>query len=191
VVDPNPIVATGACPGCGVVLPGAGEPWDRRSTASEACRALYGEALGYEHAHLVPLGRWHQLLVDTYGAQHAGEQTPAITTAFGLIGLFLALEHDRPGSDIRDVHQMLANRYHEWPHFRPPRVPATMTVQDLVRPGTPNEYTETLNRWAQSVWTAWREEHPRVQELVNARLPRPGGWTPARRLDHGPGAIRH
>ena len=59
------IAPMGRCPGCGVELPDSAEPWDSRSLASEACHALYGEVAGFESQHIVELGRWHQLLVDT------------------------------------------------------------------------------------------------------------------------------
>src|SRR4051794_29210123 len=108
------------CPGCGVVLPGSAAPWDRRATASEACHALYGEVAGFESEHVVELGRWHQLLVDTYGAQHAGDQTPAIGVAFALIGLQLAIEDGWDGLRVRDAHQRLAAAYKTWPRFKAP-----------------------------------------------------------------------
>ncbi len=159
-----------ACPGCGVVLPGPSNSWHRRSTASWACHALYGEALGYEHENLVELGRWHQLLVDTYAAQHTGEGTAPITTAFALLGLYLTLEHDRSGNKVRDAHQLLASRYRDWPRFGTPRERASMTVQDLVLSATPDEYVDVLHRWARAVWRSWRDEHVRVAALASERL---------------------
>jgi len=164
-----------ACPGCGILLPGSGEPWHPRSTASEACHALYGEALGYEHLYLVEIGRWHQLLVDTYAAQHAGEPTAPIATAFALIGLYLTLELDRNGIEVREAHQLLASRYRDWPRFPTPRARAAMTVQDLVLTGSSGEFVEVLHQWARAVWTSWRDEHARVANLVRERLSRPDG----------------
>jgi hypothetical protein len=160
-----------ACPGCRVLLPGPGDPWHPRSTASEACHALYGEALGYEHLHLARVGRWHQLLVDTYAAQHAGDPTTRIATAFALIGLYLTLEHGWSGIEVRDAHQLLAGRYRDWPGFEAPRAPASITVQDLVLTGSPDEYVEVLHRWAQAVWASWEDQHDRVAALINERLP--------------------
>ncbi len=165
------ILPMAACQGCGVVLPGSGDPWDPRSTASEACHALYGEVLGYEHEHLAELGGWHQLLVDTYGAQHVGPRSPAITGAFGLIGLYLTLERGWTGLRVRAAHQALAARYRDWPLLGRPPEAASMTVQDLAFAGTPAEYVEVLHDWAGTVWASWRREHPRIAELVRERLP--------------------
>jgi hypothetical protein len=165
------VVPMSACPGCGVVLPGPSEAWSARSTASTACHMLYGEALGYEHAHVVQLGRWHQLLVDTYAAQHVGDETAPITTAFSLVGLYLTLEHGNSGVEVRDAHQLLARRHRDWPSFAIPAEQAAVTVQDLVLTGTPDEYVEVLHSWAGAVWWRWRDEHSRVAALVTERLP--------------------
>jgi len=100
----------GRCPGCNVELPGSAEPWDPRSLASEACHELYGEVVGFESQHLVELGPWHQLLVDVYAAQHAGERTPPIGTAFALIGLHLSIEDGWGGLPVRDAHRRGAGR---------------------------------------------------------------------------------
>ncbi len=171
VMTGDAIVPMAACPGCGIVLPGSSEPWNRRSTASLACHELYGEVLAYEYQHLAELGRWHQLLVDTYAAQHAGDQTAAITTAFALIGLDLALDHGWTGIEVRDAHQLLAGRYRDWPRFRAPRARAEKTVQDLALAATPREYVEVLDRWARAVWRSWRDMQPHVVELARERLP--------------------
>ena len=159
-----------ACPGCGVELPGSGEPWSPRSTASSACHDLYGEILGYEYEHLAVLGRWHQLLVDTYAAQHTGDRTAPITTAFALIGLDLALEHGWSGIEVRDAHQLLARSYRDWPRFPRPAAPGEMTVQDLALAATTTDYAEVLGRWARAAWASWSDAHGRIDELVHERL---------------------
>jgi hypothetical protein len=138
--------------------------------ASEACHQLYGEVDGYESQHRVALGRWHQLLVDAYAAQHAGDRTPPIGTAFALIGLKLALEDGWDGLRVRDAHQQLANRYREWPRFPLPADRGTVTVLDLALASSPAEHVELLRSWAASVWNAWHAAHSDVATLVHERL---------------------
>lgn len=159
------------CPGCGAVLPGPPTSSDRRSAASDACRAVQAEVAGYELGHLAELGQWHQLLVDTYGAQHPSDSGPAIGTAFALIGLQLALEDDRSGLEVRDAHQLLANRYRDWPRFPAPAARGALTVVDLALADEPSSYVELLHRWAGEVWLAWAEQHAAVAELIRHRLP--------------------
>jgi hypothetical protein len=169
----------GRCPGCGVELPGSAQPRDPRSLASEACHALYGEVAGFESRYIVELGRWHQLLVDTYAAQHAGERTPRIGTAFALIGLHLALEAGWNGLAVRDAHQDLARRYRAWPAFPPTERRGALTVLDLALASTPEEHVERLRAWATDVWAAWAHSHAAVAALIAERLPpdrrRPAG----------------
>jgi hypothetical protein len=164
-------VSMGRCPGCGVELPGSAAAWDRRSLPSEACHALYGEVAGYESQHLAELGRWHQLLVDTYAAQHAGPETPTIGTAFALIGLQLTLEAGWDGLAVRDAHQALAKHHRDWPRFEPPTDRGSLTVMDLALAGEPSEYVERLRAWAADVWRAWMSSHDAVAALIGDRLP--------------------
>ena len=159
------------CRGCCVELPGSADPWDPRSLASEACHALYGEVAGFESQHVVELGRWHQLLVDAYAAQHAGERTPRIGTAFALIGLHLALEAGWDGLAVRDAHQDLARRYPAWPAFPAPERRGALTILDLALASTPEEHVERLRAWAADVWQAWADSHAAVAALIAERLP--------------------
>ncbi len=112
-------------------------------------------------------GRWHQLAVDTYAAQHAGGAKP-IRSAFGLIGLCLALERGRSGVEVRAAHQWLARTRRPWPAFQPPST-WSRTVLDVVltEPGFP----VTLNAWADAVWAAWSGVHGEVARLVDTLLP--------------------
>jgi hypothetical protein len=159
------------CPGCGLVLPGSGALWERRSLASEACHALYGEVAGYELEHLVRLGKWHQLLVDTYAAQHAGPETPLIGTAFALVGLALALEDGWDGLRVRDAHQQMAREFQGWPRFELPPSRGSVTVFDLAMAGSPEAHVERLGVWAADVWAAWSASHAAVRALISERLP--------------------
>jgi hypothetical protein len=162
------------CPGCGLELPASATASDPRSLASDACRAVYGEVAGFELQHVVALGRWHQLLVDTYAAQHAGASSPPLATAFALIGLHLALEEGWDGIQVRDAHQSLARRYREWPRFeRPGGLDAGLTIGDLALAGSPEEHVATLRAWASEVWVAWRPAAGAVREVLAERLPAP------------------
>ena len=160
-----------ACAGCGLELPGTGEPFDSRSTASTECRLVYAEVAGYELEHVAFLGRWHQLLVDTYGAQHVGASTPRIGPAFALIGLHLALERGWDGPAVRDAHQVLARHRRDWPSFMPaPRLAGGLTVADLARAGSRQVHIVLLQAWAGEVWAGWKERQDAVRALAAAHL---------------------
>lgn len=159
------------CPGCGVSLPGPLEKHGRRN-ASEACWQLYGEVAAHELANLATLGRLHQLMVDTYGAQHAGGSGESrLGVAFALIGLSLALDHGWSGTDVRDAHRYLATTAGDWPAFAPPTRRASLTVYGVALAASPDEHADLIDRWAADVWASWQPAYADVAALIDERLP--------------------
>ena len=115
------------------------------------------------------LGPLHQLRVDTYAAQHAGDDMPAINTAFALIGLHLALDEGCSGIEVRDAHQRLARRRRTWPTFprpAPGRAPH-MTILDIANAGSADAHIAAVERWARTVWEDWRAQHAAVAALLD------------------------
>ena len=154
------------CPGCGVSLPRTDAPAGRFNASNE-CWQLYGEltiytlAQGYEPFI-------HQLMVDTYGAQHAGPASKPIGTAFALIGLYLAIERGYTGRQVQHMHMLLANRSKAWPTFAPPAHRGDVTVADVVREQPGPKRDQMLEQWARAVWAAWHAEHMRVVSLLTS-----------------------
>jgi len=153
------------CPGCGVHLPMLEAHSDGRYNASAECWQLYGELCAYT----VTQGNIefiHQLAVDAYGAQHAGENVRPITVAFALIGLYFACERGYSGRQVQHMHMLLAQRSKTWPRFVPPPQAGAVTVLDVVRARPGEERDAMLWRWGQSVWDAWGQKHERVKSLA-------------------------
>lgn len=151
------------CPGCGLLLPSSDWPVDPRRNASPACWHLYTTVTGHELSHVRELGGVHQLTVDAYSAQHAGQDVPPIGVAFALIGLYLTLDQGWSGSDVRAAHQDLASRFQTWPQFTPPAQRAPLTVAHVAGSPSPEEHASRVRAWAESVWQAWSAEHGRVR----------------------------
>ncbi|RIX27596.1 DUF5946 family protein [Amnibacterium setariae] len=163
-----------ACPGCGIVLPETAAGETPRLHSSAACEAVLHEVLGFEFQHPVML-RYHQLTVDAYGAQHAGGGAPAIRVAYSLAGLWLALEHGFSAEDVRAVHRRMGHPTAEWPVFEPPRTPRRwLTVLDVaeagVRQHSDGGHARAAGQWAESVWTAWLEDSPGIDDAVEGML---------------------
>jgi hypothetical protein len=158
------------CPGCGVHLPQSDAPTAGRYNASPECWQLYGELTAYTVAQGYRDGVFiHQLAVDAYGAQHAGEQARRIGVAFALIGLYLACEKGYSGQQVQHLHTLLARRSKSWPPFvPPPRRAGTLTVQDVLRAPAGERRDAMLQRWGQSVWDAWAADHERVRSLFES-----------------------
>jgi hypothetical protein len=158
------------CPGCGLRSDEAGIPLDRPLNASAACWGLHAELEGYELANLARLGRYHQLTVDAYGAQHAGPPTGQRYVAYSLVGLQLALEDGLTGLDVRAFHSRMGRPDGSWPVFGRPGRPARITVADVVeagaRAGSPDGHARLVERWAADVWASWADRHEDVRSLA-------------------------
>lgn len=154
-----------ACPGCGLRMPISGAPAaDERVNASPECWLLHGELTGYT----VMRGDSdfiHQLLVDTYAAQHASEYSRPIGIAFALIGLYLTYEKGYTGRQVQRLHMLLARRSKQWPTFRRPPSTNALTIMDVLQcePGPVRD--AKLHEWGHSVWNVWAAEHARVKNL--------------------------
>lgn len=153
------MVGSDACPGCGAVLPPVHAAEPSRLNASDACEAVHSEVLGYACEHPVML-RYHQLTVDTYGAQHAGGSTPLIRVGYSLAGLWLALEHGFSGEDVRAVHRRMGRPTADWPAFQAPEPPQRWaTVLDVaeagVRARSEAGHARAIGRWSENVWSVW------------------------------------
>jgi len=138
---------------------------DGRYNASAECWQLYGELCAYTTTR-GDIEFIHQLAVDAYGAQHAGENVRPITVAFALIGLYVACERGYSGRQVQRMHMLLAQRSKTWPRFVPPPHAGTVTVLNVVRARPGEERDAMLRRWGQSVWDAWGQEHERVTSLM-------------------------
>ncbi len=146
-----------------------------RRNASAECEALLHEVSAREAQQAAVLGRWHQMTVDAYTAQHVGPMSPRIGPAFALIGLYLALERGLDGLQVRDAHGFLARTKHDWPAFEAPAHSWPMTVFDIAIADGPMDHAEAVRRWGASVWDAWTSEHARVRALADPLLAQ---WAP-------------
>ncbi len=114
----------------------------------------------------------HQHAVDAYAAQHAGGSTRNITVAFGLIGLYLALERGFTGKQVQAAHMRIANRRKVWPRLEPPSVQAGLTVLDVLTAVTDAERDAMIRKWMTAVWDSWRDSQGWVRETTDEFLKR-------------------
>jgi hypothetical protein len=153
------------CPGCGLRLPDQDlDPADRFNASGE-CLKLYFELTYWTLTQQD--GRFiHQHAVDAYEAQHAGAGTRPITVAFGLIGLYFALEKGYTGRQVQLAHMEIGRTRRDWPLLEPPENPGKLTVSDVLGAGSDPEKEEMLMRWASAVWKSWEPRHEWVRETT-------------------------
>jgi hypothetical protein len=98
----------------------------------------------------------HQLIVDAFTAQNAGEQTKPIAITFALIGLYLVVEKGYTGKAVQNVHVRLARTGAEWPSFSLPSERGSIRVIDVLATPACLARDEMIRSWCQSVWDAWK-----------------------------------
>ncbi len=158
--------ATVNCPGCGVRLPEADLPADDGVNASGECRQLYWQLSADTLTRADP-AFLHQFAVDAYAAQHAGGPSRPITTAFALVGLYLARERGFTSRDVQRAHMLLARRKLDWPRLARPEQAGSVTVLDLLHAGSGYARDARLREWMAVVWETWHPERKRVIALAS------------------------
>src|SRR3954470_7209248 len=109
------------CPGCGLNMPARStDRYDGYYNASPGCWSVYTEVLAVEYGNAVLFGQVHQLTVDTYAVQHAGEPHPDKSVDVHLFALHLGLVKGIRSPSIPPLMQRLATEIEVWPHFEPP-----------------------------------------------------------------------
>lgn len=154
------------CPGCGVRLLAHTNSLDQECNASAACRELCYQ-LSFYTLSLRDDYFIHQLVVDTYTAQHVGKQIKPIAITFGLVGLYLVNERNFTGKQVQYVHMALAkaNTTKVWPQFSLPYQKVTMTIKDVLA-SQDAEKQELIKKWNQAVWGMWKFEEVKITALL-------------------------
>lgn len=159
------------CPGCHAALPDRHLPPAGRFNASGECWQAFSDLACYTVALQDP-AFIHQHAVDAYEAQHGGGSARTITVAFGLIGLYLALEKDYTGRQVQQAHMEIAKIRKDWPWLEPPGQPAILTVADVLRAGTDAEKDAMIMEWAAAVWKSWEDRQAWIRKTTDELLGR-------------------
>jgi hypothetical protein len=157
------------CPGCRLKLPDQHLDPPDRVNASGECLHVYSHLQGYTVAKQDP-EFIHQHAVDTYAAQHAGGPTRDITVAFGLIGLYLAVEKGYTGKQVQLAHMRIAKVRNDWPRLEPPDQPAPLTVMDVLQAGTDAQKDAMIRKWMGAVWESWEDRQGWVRDTTDVLL---------------------
>jgi hypothetical protein len=153
------------CFSCGALAPGIEGPSHKYMLSSPGCWAIYGEILArdYSDFNYPPV---HRLVVDAYAVQHPGKpMRQAIqSVVVHLIGLYLSLEK---GMGAKQVTQAIgrATRFSDqflW--LAPPGNLGSITVADVVKTKTLEEYDRLGRAWARSAWEAWAGHHAQIRK---------------------------
>ncbi|MCW3121387.1 MAG: hypothetical protein JWQ38_879 [Flavipsychrobacter sp.] len=145
------------CPGCGLQLPDKQLPSSDQYNASGECRELYHQ-LSYYTLAKGDTDFIHEVIVDTYGAQHGGTGTSDMTIFFAIAGLYLHLERGKTGKQARQAHvDMAQHKCYKWPSLVPPAQKEWLTIADVIA-ADDSRKDALIEQWAASTWLAWQKD---------------------------------
>ncbi len=157
--------------GCIAALPDdPNGPHHRYMTSSSGCWQAFGEILAAE------FGRpgWeseHRLTVDTYAAQHPGEddRKQRQSVAIHLVALCHRLESGLDPPSLLAATQRMTAEKREWPRLLAPHT-YQLTVVDVLGATAAEEHLALIRRWAEATWEAWSDEHATVRGWADEAL---------------------
>ena len=166
------LTASTACPGCGLIMlseapaltPSSDTTYPDGLIASPGCRRLFEQLLARDYSD-ARYRRLHQLVVDSYAAQHGrGESRRQIqTTALSLMTLCLFVEDGADPSAGPRLHRLMVANRPDFFWLAPPEFTDESTVADVSDAGDEAEYEKRLRKWAAEVWAAWAPHHETIR----------------------------
>lgn len=155
------------CPGCGYEAADQAAPITE-PPASAACYSCYTQLLARSYSQPAYRGV-HQMVVDTYNAQHPGgrEHRAIQAVAVCLMTLCLFLEDGVDPAEGPQLHKAMADR----PMFTwlpAPNLHGLMTAADVLVATDPAGHERLVRAWAGEVWQAWAVQHDTVHGWLAA-----------------------
>lgn len=133
--------------------------------STPGCWQMYGEVLAREYSSY---DYWqnHRLTVDAYAVQHPGQESPQSiqSVAVHLISLFCIFEQGVSHDDATRMIKKATQQKFHW--LVPPDDLGDVTVKSVWLAQTAKEHNSKVEHWARSVWSAWFDHHPTVEDWV-------------------------
>ncbi|THU31582.1 hypothetical protein FAM09_28575 [Niastella caeni] len=112
----------------------------------------------------------HQHIVDAFTAQNADRHAKPITGFFALAGLYLYLEKNYTGLEVRDAHLQMAKQTKAFPAITLPDDWGALTVCDVLAAPPGADRDEMIRQWCLAVWDAYADEHRMVITITKQLL---------------------
>ena len=123
----------------------------------------------YDEVYVYTMGRPGFILqhvVDAFAVQTANDDSRPIGVVFGLVGLYLHVEKQFSGRQVRIAHTELGRRKREWPSVYLPEDRGSMTVADVLAASAGPERDTAIDDWCRSVWTAFGRNRQTIIALL-------------------------
>jgi hypothetical protein len=110
----------------------------------------------------------HQHVVDAFAAQQADEHAKSIGITFALVGLYLHVEKAFSGRQVQRAHMQLGRQKRVWPAIVLPVNRGAMTVFNVMDAAEGADRDNAIHAWCASVWAAFKENQPVVEDLLRS-----------------------
>ena len=123
----------------------------------------------YDELYAYTMGRPGFILqhvVDANMAQSASTASKPIGVIFALAGLYLHVERGFTGAEVQRAHMILAARKREWPAISLPETRGAIRPRDVMALPEGNERDAGIDRWCQSVWSAFQDSRDTIVALL-------------------------
>ncbi len=160
----SPDSGISSCPGCGLTAPESAGPTPEEHSASAACWAMYGQVLARSYTN--PGYRAvHQVVVDSYAAQHAGGTSRREVQSVGLclMTLCLFVENGVDPAQGPTLHKQMVAHRPDFTWLTPPDQRGLMTIADVFRARDADEHSRLVRDWGRQVWQAWAPHHATIR----------------------------
>lgn len=154
-----------SCPGCKASFPDtdSGKPHPYIG-ASSGCWNIYGGILAREFEDQ-DYFKLHRITVDSYAAQHIGDQTDRRarqSANLHLIALYLYFEKMADTNLILKFLTKATEHKRDWPTILEPEDPQWLTPNDIILATTAQEHVTLVAQWGQSIWDAYKKQHANI-----------------------------
>lgn len=112
----------------------------------------------------------HQHVVDAFAVQNATSATKPLKPVFGLLGLYLHLEHGWTGRQVQHAHMRIAATRRPWQMPPLPADRGAIRISDVLAvPPGPGRDT-MIESWCASVWQACSSAHAHIRSIARELL---------------------
>ena len=127
--------------------------------AIQECWQIYSEILAKEFNNQEYF-KVHRITVDSYGAQHIGDQNDRRARQSAnvhLIALYLYFGKKLNAADMMHFIQKATIIKRDWPPIHQIDNPQWLTVNDVIKAKDVTEHTKLVLEWGKSIWESYSD----------------------------------
>jgi hypothetical protein len=107
-----------------------------------------------------------QHVVDAHMAQQLNANSKPIGAVFSVAGLYLYVEKGFTGIQVQQAHRKMGQQKRLWPPLSLPAQRGDLTAVDVMAAPAGAERDAAIDRWCQSVWSAYRDNRQTIIRLL-------------------------